>query len=166
MLVLSAVTLFAATHVQTIVLVSVVEEVKPCFGLEVSYVENGYGYNTSKNSVSIESHNVAENVRAEFSIWQTMSRYMGEVEIKVSVSELYWNGYHTDGLKISAQTLDICGRHGLVEYSDKSISIHLTYEGKAIMDSVVAEFSVEYNGDSRLPQETYVSYVQMMVESK
>lgn len=166
MLVLSAFALFAGTHVQTIVLMSVVEGVEPSFYLEVGHVENGYGYNTSKNEASIFSHNVKENVKASFEIWQDLSRYCGEVEITVSVSELYWEGYHTNGLKIQGNTNPVLGRRGTTEISGNSVTFNLDYMGPAVEGSKVADFSVEYNGDSSLPDALYVSYIQMVVEVK
>lgn len=166
MLILSTVALFAETYVQTIVLISVVKEVEPSFYLEVGHVENGYGYNTSKNEASIFSHNVKENVRASFGIWQDLSRYRGEVEITVSVSDLYWEGYHTNGLNIHGNTTPVLGRKGIAEVSGNSIVFNLGYSGTAVESGKVAYFSVEYNGDSALPKALYISYIQMVVEVK
>ena len=165
MIIICAATLFAASWSQTIVLMSVVEEVYPSFSLEVSHVENGYGYNTSKNEAAILSHNVKENVKASFSIWQSLSRYVGDVKITVFVTELSWNGYHTEGLQISGSTYPTKNRQGSVSVSNKSIEFNLFYSG-AIDESIAAEFTVEYNKDSILPDETYVSYVKMVVEVK
>ena len=41
LMVIGMAALFAATHVQTVVLMSVVEEVNPVFSLVPGYVENG-----------------------------------------------------------------------------------------------------------------------------
>lgn len=165
MLLLSAAVLFAGSYVQTIVLMSVVEEVEPGFCLEVSHVENGYGYTTSGKEASIVSCNVKENVKADFNIRQDFSRYRGEIGITVSVSELCWNGYHTENLQISGKVNEVGGRWGYAEISGNEIKFNLNYSGYVEISSA-AEFSVEYNGNQQLPNETYVSYVTMVVEVK
>ena len=166
LLVICAATLFAATTTQTIILMSVVEQVRPDFILESTYVENGYVQKTSKNEVSVLSHNVKENVRADFQIWQTLSRFTGEVEITVSVSELYCDRYHTDGLRLSSWVNDVDNRHGQTGINVNTVNFNFTYVGGAISDQVVGGFTVEYQGNENLPEGTYVSYVTMMVESR
>lgn len=166
MMVFCAVTLFAATWSQTIVLVSVVEQVRPEFTLESVYVENGYARNTSSSEVSIESHNVKEDVKADFVISQFLSRYCGQVEIRVFVTELICGKYHTDGLKLSSYVTDIRGRKVSSFITDNCVAFDLTYDGKAVDNSSVAGFTVEYEGNSNLPEGEYVSHITMLVESK
>ena len=166
MLVLSMAVLFAETYVQTIVLMSVVEEVEPSFNLEINYVENGSGYITSKNEASIFSQNAREDIEASFSINQSLSRYCGEVEITVSVSELYWNGYNTNGLCIFGNVNEVEGRKGEVNVSENCVRFTLAYSGNTIDDSEAANFIIRYKGDSTLPDETYVSYIGMVIKVK
>lgn len=166
MLVLSTTVLFAATSTQTIILMSVVEQVRPSFILESTYVENGYVQKTSKNEISVLSHNVRENVKADFQIWQTLSRFTGEVEITVSVSELYCDRYYTDGLRLSSWVNDVDSRHGQTGISGNTVNFNFIYVGGAISDQVVGGFTVEYQGNDNLPEGTYVSYVTMMIESR
>lgn len=166
LMIICAATLFAATWSQTIVLVSVVEQVRPEFTLEAAYVENGYAHNTSSSEISIESHNVKENVKAEFIVSQYMSRYCGQVEIRVSVTELYCGRYHTDGLRMSSYVVDTKGRSGSSFITDNCIAFDLTYDGRTVDDSIVAGFTVEYEGNDNLPEGTYVSHIVMAIESK
>jgi len=166
MMVFCAVTLFAATWSQTIVLVSVVEQVRPEFTLEAVYVENGYARNTSSSEVSIESHNVKEDVKADFVISQFLSRYCGQVEIRVFVTDLVCGKYHTDGLKLSSYVTDIKGRSGSSFITENCVAFDLTYDGRTVEDSMVAGFTVEYEGNANLPEGEYVSHIMMMVESK
>ena len=166
LMVLCAVTLFAASWSQTIHLVSVVESVEPNFYLGIKHVENGYAESVSNTEVSIFSHNVRENVVASFEIGQMFSRYMGQIEVAISVSELCWNGYHTENLQISGKVNEIKGRTGYSVVSGNNITFNLDYSGKYVEDSVAAEFSVVYNGNANLPNETYVSYVRMAIEVK
>ena len=165
-MVFCAVTLFAATWSQTVVLVSVVEQVKPEYVLEAVYVENGYANRTSSSEISIESHNVKEDVRAEFVISQYLSRYCGQVEIRVFVTDLVCGKYHTDGLRMSSYVTDIRGRHGSSFITDNCVAFDLTYDGKAVDDSMVAGFTVEYKGNENLPDGDYVSHITMTIESK
>jgi len=166
LLVICAATLFAATWSQTIVLVSVVEQVRPEFTLEAVYVENGYADYTSSSEVSIESHNVKENVKADFVINQYLSRYCGEVEIRVSVTDLYCGKNHTDGLRMSSYVVDTKGRSGNSFITDNCVAFDLTYDGRAVDNSIVAGFTVEYEGNDNLPEGTYVSHIVMAIESK
>lgn len=166
MLVLSAAVLFAATSTQTIILMSVVEQVRPDFILESTYVENGYVQKASKSEVSILSHNVKEDVRANFQISQTLSRFTGEVEITVSVSELYCDRYHTDGLRLSSWVKDTDNRYGHTIINDNTVNFNFTFVGGTIESQVVGGFTVEYHGNDNLPEGTYVSYITMMIESK
>ena len=166
LLVICAATLFAATTTQTIILMSVVEQVRPDFILESTYVENGYVQKTSKNEISVFSHNVRENVRADFQIWQTFSRYTGEVEIKVSATELYCGGYHTEGLRLTSWVSEVERRHGSSDTYGNCVDFNLIYDGGCIQESVVAGFTVEYQGSDKLPEGTYMSQITMVIESK
>lgn len=166
LMVLCAVTLFAATQVQTIVLVSVVEELIPEFFLEETYIENGYVSKLSRNELLVGSHDVSKDVEVGLCVNQLMSRYQGDVRVTISAEELHWKSYHTEGLEISGQVSDVLGRHGLVTRLDKnSIVIQLNYSGKTVNDSSVADVMVRYNGNSRLPQGDYVSHITMVVEA-
>ena len=158
--------LFAANWTQTIILMSVVEAIRPDYTLEVAYVENGYANRTSASEVMVCSHDVSKDVRANLFIAQSLSRYKGEVEITISAEELHWNGYHTDGLNISANLVSINGRDGFVQENGKSVVISLNYDGKTIDNSVVADIEVAYKGNSNLPQGDYVSHIRMVVEAK
>lgn len=166
LLVLSAAVLFAETRVQTIVLVSVVERVTPNFSLEVEYVENGYAHNTSSHEVEVFTHDVDKNVQAHLVVWQDLSRYAGDVKITVSATELWWNGFHTEGLQISGRSCDVLGRTGQVSINNNSVVFNVNYTGKCILESPVAEVTVDYQGNSQLPRETYVSQISMVIESK
>lgn len=166
MMAFCAVTLFAATWSQTIVLMSVVEQVRPEFTLEAVYVENGYARNVSSSEVSIESHNVKEDVKADFVINQFFSRYRGQVEIRVFVTDLACGKYHTDGLKLSSYVTDIKGRNGSSFITENCVAFDLTYDGRTVEDSMVAGFTVEYEGNANLLEGDYVSHITMLVESK
>ena len=157
--------LFAGTWKQTIVLVSVVEEVSPEYSLGIAYVENGYAERISGNEVLVGSHNVGKDVKADLFICQSLSRYKGEVKITVSASELSFKGYRTEGLEISGLVNQVYGRYGYTENRSNDLVIHLDYNGKAIEDSVVAEVSIRYKGNENLPQGDYVSHVRMVIES-
>lgn len=163
-LVLSACVLFAATNVQTIVLMSVVEEVKPSFNLEVAYIENGYA-RYQKNEVAIHSCNIKEDTYAEINLWQSLSRYSGRVEVSISVSELMWNGYFTDSLKMRGEVTDTFGRTGSLNIQKNTASLDLTYTS-AVRESVVAKLFVAYNGNSALPDGDYVSHIVMTYEAQ
>lgn len=161
LLVLCMATLFAATiRTQTITLVSVVEEVRPCFVMEVVSVENGY-YDSYGNEAAIYSCNVKNDVKARLNIVQTLSRFTGTVDVKVSFTELTCNGFSTSGAKVSGSIIENHGRSGGTTVSDNAIDFTIEYNGKAISESVAAEVLIEYNGNSRLPEGEYVSYVMM-----
>lgn len=160
MLVICAATLFAATHTQTIVLMSVVEPVKPSFTMNVAYVENGYASQANGSEVTIHSCNIKENVTAQINIFQSLSRFTGEVEVSVSVSELTCNGHSTRGLRLAGNVLETNGRTGFSTVSENTVKFDLQYSG-VVQESLAAQLIVEYNGDGNLPEGDYVSYVIM-----
>lgn len=166
LMVIGMAALFAATNVQTIVLVSVVEEKAPVFCLVPGYVENGYIHNVSGHEAAVEAFDIRKNVSARFDIMQSDSRYEGAVKITVSASELEWNGFRTKGLQMSGSVNETKGRTGWTQAFGNSLEITLNYTGSGISESVVAEVSIDYSGDSNLPQGTYVSYVRMVVEAE
>ena len=165
MTIMCAATLFAATHTQTIVLMSVVEPVKPSFTMNVAYVENGYADIKNSSEVTIHSCNIKEDVTAQIDIFQSLSRFTGEVEVSVSVSELTCNGYSTKGLRLTGNVLETKGRTGFSEVSENTVKFDLQYSG-VVQESLAAQLFVEYNGDSTLPNGDYVSYVVMSCVAK
>ena len=166
LMVIGMAALFAATNVQTIVLVSVVEEMAPVYCLVPGYVENGYVRNVSSHEAAVEAFDIRKDVRVQFDILQSESRYEGTVKITVSASELEWNGFRTKGLQISGSVNETAGRTGWTQVSGNSLEIVLDYTGRGVSESVAAEVSIDYSGDSNLPQGTYVSYVRMVVEAE
>ena len=160
LLVLCTAALFAATITQTITLVSVVEEVRPCFAMEVVSVENGY-FNSYGNEAAIYSCNVKDDVKAKLHIVQSLSRFTGTVDVKVSFTELTCNGFSTSGARVSGSVIENHGRCGEATVSKNAIDFTIEYNGRAISESVAAEVLIEYNGNSRLPEGEYVSYVMM-----
>lgn len=165
MLVLCATTLFAATHTQTIVLMSVVESVKPSFTMNVAYVENGYANKVNDSEVTIHSCNIKEDVTAQIDIYQSLARFTGAVEVSVTVSELTCNGYSTKGLRLAGNVFETKGRTGFSTVSENTIRFDLQYAG-VVQESLAAQLFVEYNGDSNLPEGDYVSYVVMSYMAK
>ena len=166
LLIICTAVLFAATtYTQTIVLMSVVEQTKPRFGLEIAYIENGYAVN-SGNEVIIHSIDIRENTYVGINVCQSFSRFKGEVEIKISVSELCCEKYHTEGLKLSVNSLDTGGRKRQVSIYENICILDLNYTGKAITDSIVADILIEYNGNQNLPKKDYVSYIKVSYEAK
>lgn len=161
---LSASVLFAATVVQTIVLVSVVEEIKPYFNLEVNYIENGY-VDYQKDEVTIHSCNIKEDTYAEISLQQSLSRYAGRVDVSISVSELSWEGYSTNNLKMRGEIANTYGRVGSFDIRKNIANLNLTYTS-AIQESTVAKLFITYNGDSTLPDGDYVSHIVMTYKAK
>ena len=162
---MSLVSLFAETRIQTIVLVSVVEKLKPDYFLEVVHVENEYAYRTSKNGVLVTSHNVQEDVKAHLCITQSLSRYNGEVKITVSAAELGWFGNRTNNLIISGNIQWDLNRTGYSEVIGKSVVLHLSYNGKHVGSSVVGNIFINYKGNKDLPQGIYNSLIKMVIES-
>ena len=165
LMVIGMAALFAGTHVQTIVLMSVVEEVTPVYSLEVEHVENGYAYNTSCSEVAVKAFDIRKDVKADLSVMQALSRYTGRVKITVSASELEWNGFRTKGLRISGSLRQGSRRIGWTETSGNSLVMHLEYTG-AVLDSEVAEVTVNYNGSNSLPQGDYTSHITMVIETE
>jgi len=166
LLIIGMAILFAATNIQTIVLVSVVEEKTPVFCLVPGYVENGYVRSVSDYDAVVEAFDIRKDTRVQFSILQSESRYEGTVKITVSASELEWNGFRTKGLQISGNVNKTAGRTGWTQVSGNSLEIVLDYTGRGVSESAAAEVSVEYTGSSALPQGTYVSYVRMVIEAE
>ena len=166
LMVIGMAALFAVTHVQTVVLVSVVEEVNPVFSLVPGYVENGYVRNVSSHEAVVEAFDIKKDVRVQFDILQSLSRYEGTVKITVSASELEWNGFKTQGLQISGSVNETVGRTGWSQTSGNSLELTLNYNGRGVAESTAAEVSINYNGNSEFPQGAYVSYVRMVVETK
>lgn len=160
MLVICAATLFAATTTQTIVLMSVVETKRPSFSLEVANVINGYVKHSTGDEVAIGTLNVQHDVRADLVISQTESRFYGQVELDITVTELYHEGYHTNGLKLSGNVINMKGREGSLSVCGNSAHIELNYSG-CMVEANVAELSVEYNGNPSLPEGEYVSLIVM-----
>lgn len=164
LLVLCMAALFAATtKTQTIVLVSVVEETKPCFSLDVAYVKNGYAFN-SGDEVSIHSYNVKEDVQVKLNVWQDFSNYKGKMGISISVSELSCGSFSTSGLSLSGNVTLQSGGCAFVNFGN--IEFSLNYDGRPIGEEVVAEVYVNYNGNSLLPEGEYVSYIRMTYEAE
>ena len=153
--------LFAeSVFTQTIVLVSVVEEKKPSFNLDVVNVRNGYVRYSREREVAISALDIKENVRADLVVSQTSSRFKGYVELDITFTELTDGKFHTEGMRISGSlvereevsgSLSVCG-------SDAVIRLHYNHS----MESAdVAELSVEYNGDPNLPEGEYISLIKM-----
>ena len=165
MMIMCAATLFAASWSQTIVLVSVVEEVRPHFGLEVAYVENGYAVG-SGNEVSIHSLDIKKDTHAEINVRQGLSRFRGEMEVRISVSELCCEGNHTSGLRISANGTDTEGRLSRTIINGNVCILNFFYSGKTLEESTVANISVDYRGNENLPNGDYISYITMSYEVK
>jgi len=160
MLVICAATLFAATTTQTIILMSVVETKRPSFSLEVANVINGYVKHSTGDEVSIGTLNAQHDVKADLVISQTESRFYGQVELDIIVTELYHEGYHTNGLKLSGNVINMKGREGSLSVCGNSAHIELDYSG-CMVEANVAELSVEYNGNPSLPEGEYVSLIVM-----
>ena len=160
LLVLCTAALFAATITQTITLLSVVEEVRPCFTMEVVSVENGHS-NSYGNEAAIYSCNVKDDVKAKLNITQSLSRFTGIVDVKVSFTELTCDGFSTSGARVSGSIIENHGRCGRTTVSKNAIDFVIDYNGKAVDESVAAEILIEYNGNSALPEGEYVSYVMM-----
>ena len=153
--------LFAATTVtQTITLVSVVEEIRPCFAMEVVFVENGYAVSYGSEA-SIHTCNIKEDVRATIHVSQTLSNFTGLVEVNISFTELTCNNYSTSGARVSGSVVENHGRSGYATVSKNAINFVVEYNGKAVDESVAAEVSIQYNGNSNLPEGEYVSHVRM-----
>jgi len=166
LVVLSMAFLFAVSWTQTIVLMSVVEGLKPEYSLDVVYVENGYTDRFSMDNVLVHSHDVSRDVVVNLCINQGTSRYTGETKITILVDELTWDNHHTSGLEISAQTCSMIGRQSTITRSgDNILEIHNYYNGKAIGNSSVTDIQVRYQGNKNLPQGDYVSQIRMVVES-
>ena len=161
MLVICAATLFAANvFTQTIVLVSVVETKRPDFTLEVANVVNGYVKHSNGDEVAIGTLNAQHDVKADLIVSQTESRFYGKVELDITVTELYHEGFHTNGLRISGNVINMKGREGSLSVCGNSAHIELEYSG-SMVEADVAELSVEYNGNPSLPEGEYVSLIVM-----
>lgn len=160
MLVICAATLFAASWSQTIVLVSVVEIERPNFRLEVANVTNGYVKHSTGDEVAIGTLNAQHDVKADLFVRQTDSRFRGMVELDITFTELYHDGYHTEGMKISGNVIEKEGREGSLSVIGNKVQIDLDYS-RCVMESNVAELSVEYNGNPNLPEGEYVSLIMM-----
>ena len=162
LLIICMATLFAATTVtQTITLISVVEEVRPHFSLEAKNITNGFILSNNSAEVMVEAFDIKKDVSAEFNILQSFSNFKGSAEIDITVSELHYDEFHTKGMKLSGEVNETDGRIGYSIISGNIIKLYLDYSGKYIDDSVAAEISIKYNGDSNLPNGEYVSYVTM-----
>ncbi len=154
--------LFAATiTTQTIVLVSVVEEVRPGFSLKVNDVVNGFVLSNNGSEAIIEAFDVKKDVSVNFSVYQSLSRYKGGVDVNITISELCCNGFSTKGMELYGQINEIAGRTGYSVVSGNSIDLYFDYTGKTVDYSSAAEISVKYNGDSSLPEGEYISYIKM-----
>ena len=153
--------LFAATiTTQTIVLVSV-EEVRPGFSLKVNDVVNGFVLSNNGSEAIIEAFDIKKDVSVNFSVYQSLSRYKGGVDVNITISELYCNGFSTKGMELYGQINEIAGRTGYSVVSGNSIDLYFDYTGKTVDYSSAAEVSVRYNGDSSLPEGEYISYIKM-----
>ena len=160
MLVICAATLFAASWSQTIVLMSVVEIERPNFSLEVANVINGYVKHSTGDEVAIGTLNAQHDVKANLFVRQTDSRFSGRVELDITFTELYHDGYHTEGMKISGNVIEKEGREGSLSVLGNNVQIDLDYS-RCVSESNVAELSVEYNGNPNLPEGEYVSLIMM-----
>ncbi len=155
-------TLFAATiGTQTITLISVVEEVRPSFSLEVENVANGYVISNKGSEAVIGTLNAQENVSAKINVWQTLSRFKGSADVNITISELHYEDFSTKGMKVSGCLSKVDGREGYISSSENEVRIRLDYCGITVFDSSVAEIFIDYNGDSSLPNGEYVSYITM-----
>ena len=166
LMLLCAATLFAGTVTRTITLVSVVEEVKPDFGLDVSDVLNGNSECLSNSEVSISSLDIKKDTQATLVVYQSLSKFRGQVDLCIKVSELSYEGYSTSGLALSVNLNEARGRMGFFYTNGSLIRICLNYNGTAIDESKVAEIKVLYKGNEDLPEGNYVSYVSMIYEAK
>ena len=154
--------LFAATiTTQTIVLVSVVEEIRPSFSLEVNNVANGFVLSNNGSEAIIEAFDVKKDVSVNFSIYQSLSRYKGGVDVSITISELRCNNFSTKGMELCGQVNEVVGRTGYSVVSGNTIDLYFDYSGSAVDCSSAAEISVRYNGDSSLPEGEYISYIKM-----
>ena len=161
MLVICAATLFAANvFTQTIVLVSVVETKRPDFTLEVENVINGYVKHSTGDEVAIGTLNAQHDVKANLVVRQSESRFSGKVELDITITELYHEGFHTNGMRISGNMIEKEGREGSLAVFGNSVQIELDYS-RCVMESEVAEISVDYNGNPNLPEGEYVSFIVM-----
>ena len=162
LLVLCMATLFAATiTTQTVILVSVVEPIRPSFNLEVKNVVNGFVLLNNGTEAVIETFNVEKDVSVNLNICQSISKFKGSVDVDITISELYCNGFSTKGMKLSGQVNEIAGRTGYSVVSGNTVELHLNYNGKTIESSTAAEVSVEFNGNPNLPSGEYISYITM-----
>lgn len=161
LMIICAATLFAATWSQTFILTSVVEEVRPGFSLKVNDVVNGFVLSNNDSEAIIEAFDVKKDVSVNFSVYQSLSRYKGGVDVNITISELYCNGFSTKGMELYGQINEIAGRTGYSVVSSNNIDLYFDYTGKAIDYSSAAEISVRYNGDSSLPEGEYISYIRM-----
>lgn len=155
--------LFAATTIgtQTIILVSVVEETRPSFSLEVKNVVNGFVLSNNGSEAIIEAFDVKKDVSVSFDVCQSFSNFKGSVDVSISVSELCCNGFSTKGMKLNGQVNEIKGRTGYSVVSNNTIDLYFDYTGEAVHDGSAAEVSINYNGNPALPDGEYISYVRM-----
>ena len=154
--------LFAATTTtQTIILVSVVEEIRPSFSLEVKNVANGFVLSNNGSEAIIEAFDVKKDVSVNFSVYQSLSRYKGGVDVSITISELRCNNFSTKGMELCGQVNEITGRTGYSVISGNTIDLYFDYSGSTVGCSSAAEISVKYNGDSSLPEGEYISYITM-----